>query len=380
MLQVADIFYIYGSSLWFPGAVSLVVALIIVLTKQYHIHWSARGHAGLAVQSVHDLPTPRIGGVAVLFGLIAALAFLRPDTAILLALVLVSSLPVFMAGLFEDVGLGASPRARLLMAGVSSAIMILFTGATIQSGGIAWLDWILSFGPLAVVFTVFATAGVAHAFNIVDGLNGLSKAITMSVTIAYGAIAFSIGDNQLAELSVSVVIVVLGVFFVNFPFGKVFLGDAGAYVLGHITAWIAVLLMARHPEISPWAVLLAAFWPVMETVVAIWRRWHRALPADEADRMHFHHIVMRLLMVRMRGNGNETKRARANPLATALIAPLFIVPPVLAVYLATENLQAQIAFVVCAIVYVVVRQVLFSGFRVLAKPPMRAERRPRSKP
>ena len=224
----------------------------------------------------------------------------------------------------------------------------------------------LSFTPVAIAFTIFATAGVSHAFNLVDGINGLSKAITMSVALAYAVMAFRAGDMTLTTLSAAMVLVTLGVFLVNYPMGKVFLGDAGAYTLGHVTAWIAVLLMARYPDISPWAALLAAFWPVMDTMVAIVRRWSRAMPAGEPDRLHLHHIVLRLFLSKL---GGATAMSRANPLATLALAPLFLLPPVLAVLTAHDNAAALLAYLSCALVYLGARMILVRRFRHLVRRP-----------
>lgn len=353
-----------GTKVWMVSAGSLLTALLIIVTRKHHLRWTAKGHAGTAIQSAHDTPTPRIGGLAVMVGLVLAALLLGSEASGIMAILIVSSLPVFFAGLGEDIGFDISPRIRLAMAGISSILMIVLTGQSITHAGIVGIDWLLALPAISFAFTVFATAGVAHAFNLVDGLNGLSKAITMSVGAAYAVIALQVGDVALAALAVALVCVSLGVFAVNYPLGRVFLGDAGAYTLGHITAWIAVLLMARHPEISPWAVLLAAFWPVMDTAAAILRRWRKALPAGEPDRMHFHHVVLRLLRGTLRG---PRGRAFANPLATAALAPLFLLPPLLSVLTALNGPLALAAFLFCAALYILVRGSLVRNFRKIIR-------------
>ena len=65
--------------LWPAAAVSLLAALLIVATKRRHIRWSARGHNGAAVQSAHGRPTPRIGGLALLAGFVAAFHATRAE-------------------------------------------------------------------------------------------------------------------------------------------------------------------------------------------------------------------------------------------------------------------------------------------------------------
>ena len=76
----------------------------------------------------------------------------------------------------------------------------------------------------------------------------------------------------------------LGLFILNFPWGKIFLGDGGAYFQGHCLSWIAILLIVRNPEITAWSILLIFFWPVVETVFSIYRRIYKKKSASIADR------------------------------------------------------------------------------------------------
>jgi len=78
---------------------------------------------------------------------------------------------------------------------------------------------------------------------------------------------------------------------VNFPFGKLFLGDGGAYLLGFLVAWLAVMLAHRNPDVSPWAPLLACAYPIFETLFTIVRRlWARTHPG-QPDSEHLHSLV-----------------------------------------------------------------------------------------
>ena len=197
-----------------------------------------------------------------------------------------------------------------------------------------------------------------------DGLNGLAVGISLVAATALALIAQSTADMLVAHLAGAVVIVVTGFFLVNYPFGKLFLGDAGAYTLGHVIAWIAVLLMARNPELSPWAVLLAVFWPIMDTFAAILRRLVNKTPADAPDKMHFHHVVLRLVQRKL---GRRYSLSVANPLATALMFPLFLMPSVLAVIAASNNMLAFVFFLLCALGYSASRSGIIRKFRKLTR-------------
>ena len=106
------------------------------------------------------------------------------------------------------------------------------------------------------------------------------------------------------------------------------MGDGGAYALGHLLVWSAILLFSRAQEISSFAILLIFFWPVADTGLAIWRRWKSGNPADRPDRLHFHQLTMRFLEIRFFG---RDLRHIANPISTIVLIPLISAPQVLGV-------------------------------------------------
>ena len=93
----------------FIFAISMIPSFAIYVTKSLHIRYTAKGYFGSAVQSSHHIPTPRLGGLAILVGLLPGV-FLFDDQARQLGLwMLISSIPVFLGGLGEDVGLDIKP-------------------------------------------------------------------------------------------------------------------------------------------------------------------------------------------------------------------------------------------------------------------------------
>ena len=212
-----------------------------------------------------------------------------------------------------------SPKARLVASAVSSLVAVLLFKVWLDSLGIPGVDTLLMFAPIGILFTVFATVGVVNAFNLIDGLNGLSSYVTVSVAASLSIIAFQSGDTQFSTFLVLVVAAVLGFMVLNFPMGKIFLGDGGAYALGHLLVWSAIILINGALEVSAFAILLVFFWPVADTGLAIWRRWQSGNPTDRPDRLHFHQLVMRFLEIRFFG---RDRREIANPLATLILIPL----------------------------------------------------------
>lgn len=317
--------------------VSFVLCLIIILSSSYG--FSRRGDLDeVAVQSAHSGFVPRVGGLAVYISILVLIPLLSfgfiPLSVVFdldakqLTLLILSAVPVFSVGLAEDLGYDRSPKARLVASAISSFFSILLFKVWLSKLGIPGVDHLLMFAPLGILFTIFATVGVVNAFNLIDGLNGLSSYVTISVALSLSVIAFSTGNTQISIFLVLIIASVLGFMVLNFPLGKIFLGDGGAYTLGHLLVWSAIILVNNSTEISPFAILLLFFWPVADTGLAIWRRWKLGNPADRPDRLHFHQLAMRFLEIRFFG---RDRRQIANPIATIILAPLISAPQILGV-------------------------------------------------
>jgi UDP-N-acetylmuramyl pentapeptide phosphotransferase/UDP-N-acetylglucosamine-1-phosphate transferase len=273
------------------GAVATFLACwVLVWTQGWHgrfTHDNAQG-----VQKFHTRPTPRVGGLGLMTGMVTAHAVAPADWYPVLGPMLLASLPAFVFGVAEDLSKRVGPRLRLLATMGSGVLASLMTDTALDHTGLPWFDAALqAWWPLAVAFTAFAVGGVANAVNIVDGFNGLAGGLVIICLCALGVMAVQAGDHTLAGVCFTTAAVVVGFLAVNFPFGKIFMGDGGAYVLGFWLAWLAVLLMQRNPDVSPVAVLLACAYPVVEVVFSVARRIKRAHPAMHPDRLHLHSLV-----------------------------------------------------------------------------------------
>jgi UDP-N-acetylmuramyl pentapeptide phosphotransferase/UDP-N-acetylglucosamine-1-phosphate transferase len=340
-------------------AVSFTVAFGVVRSSSWHVGWSGRGHARRAVQSVHAEPTPRIGGVAIFAGLAAMTMLMPPDDARVALMILTSALPIFAVGLIEDVGNNVSPNLRLLAAFFSGIVMMSLSGEWLRHVDLPGVDLVLAFAPLGILFTLFACGGVSHAFNLIDGMNGLAGFSAVVVALALAGIGYQVGDGVVVSFGITTAVACLGFLCLNFPGGKIFLGDAGAYTLGHVLSWTGILLIARNPDVTPWAILLIFFWPVMETLYSIFRRRINKMPADQPDKMHMHHLFFRSVKTIMRP---DRDKRNANPVATIVLMPIAVVPALSAQYTWDNPMQSALVVVFMAAAYVVIYRVMVRLF------------------
>lgn len=293
-----------------------------------------------AVQAMHARPTPRLGGIAI-FGALACSAFLAPSVITQSYIYcLVGASLLFFVGLSEDLGFHVSPRLRLLTVVVTSLIVISLMGVWLSRIGVSHVDELLQYWFIGVPITLLITAGVSNGFNLIDGVNGLSSMTAIVACVAIAIIAHQGGYATMATVSMMLAAVTFGFFIANYPFGFIFLGDAGAYVLGFVISWIGVVVIVRVPEVSPWAILLTMFWPLADTLLAMYRRRRGKKSTMAPDRLHAHQLVMRGIEICFIG---RSRRQIANPLTTLVIAPFVTAPPIVGVLLWDNNVAAFLA-------------------------------------
>lgn len=272
---------------------SALVAGLIVWTARFHSHISADGVSG--AQKIHSGSVPRVGGIAIAIGAVIG-GLMLPGQHALWSLVALCALPAFAAGFWEDVSKRVSVRTRLLATIFSGAVFAAVSGYTLHHLDLPGVDDVIGLPLVAIAFTAFAVGGIANAMNIVDGCNGLSSGTSIILFVAFGLVARSVGDAELFALCLLCAAAIGGFLVWNFPMGKIFLGDAGAYTVGFVLAAVAVALPARNAGVSPVIGLLMLIYPVGETVYSMARRARRKTGAvGQPDSMHLHSLTFKAL-------------------------------------------------------------------------------------
>jgi UDP-N-acetylmuramyl pentapeptide phosphotransferase/UDP-N-acetylglucosamine-1-phosphate transferase len=277
---------------------SFLVIIGILRGSRWHSHLTADTQAG--VQKFHRGSVPRIGGVAIAIGLCAALgwsAWRRLIGAEAMWLLL-AALPAFAAGLAEDVTKRVGVLARLGATMVAAGLGGWLLGAWLPRLGLGPVDaWLAAWPVLSIGLTLVAVAGVANAVNIIDGFNGLAAGTTLLMFAALGYVAWAVGDTLLVQVCLAMAGALLGFLVWNYPRGLIFLGDGGAYLVGFVLAEVAVLLVVRQPQVSPWFGLLVCLYPVTETMFSIYRRrFIHGISPGVPDGLHLHTLIYRRLV------------------------------------------------------------------------------------
>lgn len=324
------------SALLISFLVAFMATLLVIRYQNLHGWFSADSDL-MGVQKFHDRPVPRIGGLGLFLAVLLAMMWRWVEHSAVGGFglgLLCASVPAFAAGFVEDVTKRVGVSVRLLATALSAALAGWLLGAWLPNLQIFGVDALMMAYPwLAVVITCFAVAGVANAFNIIDGYNGLSAMVAVIILGGIAYVAFQLADFEIMIAAFAMMGALLGFLAWNYPRGLIFLGDGGAYLVGFWVAELSVLLTARHPEVSKWFPLLLCFYPIFETLFTIYRRvfvlrTHPGMP----DAAHLHQIIYKRLVRWAVGSSLPEDRLIRNALTAPylwVLTSLTVIPAVL---------------------------------------------------
>ena len=245
----------------------------------------------------HQGAIPVVGGLAMSFAIAVSAAWSLAGTDIFWGLI-VSIAIIVAVGLLDD-RTGLSVGTRFLWQGIAGLIVALFAGAQLANLGDLLNIGPVALGVLVVPFTVFAVVGVANAFNLSDGVDGLAGGLAL-ISTAFVAVAAHFSGTE----ETLVVLLILGGALMGFlcfnmrsPWlcrARVFMGDSGSLMVGFLLAWAAIRVTQAEKNALPPA---AALWffaiPLLDTVSLMLRRMLKGGSPFHPGRDHLHHILLR---------------------------------------------------------------------------------------
>lgn len=260
-----------------------------------------------SARRVNMLPIPRMGGVAIFGGILAALAVAGFGVSAFGWVdpfidyngievnywgVLLGTVLIFLVGAVDDV-VDLNPKAKML-GQIVAACVVAGSGLLFSSIHNPFGEGYIEFGWVAYPLTVFYLVAFANVINLIDGLDGLAAGITGISAITILLFAVLTGRFDAALFSVILVGVCAGFLKSNFFPASIFMGDSGALLLGFSLGVISLFAVARSALfVSLLVPILAAGVPILDTFFAIVRRKREHRPIDEADKGHIHHRLMR---------------------------------------------------------------------------------------
>jgi len=233
-----------------------------------------------ASRKIHKTPVPRTGGLL----LLSALFIFFSSGKWLFAFFFIL---IFLIGFLDDT-LGLRARLRLLLQVIASISFVLITATYISDFQIFKLSSVL-----AMAFATFCIVGLINSYNMFDGLNGLCSGSALIFFISIFFLSYIYNYSIMLAISSFLIGSLLAFLLFNFPSGRIFLGDAGSYLIGFSIASISLIMAKEVPDISPWTFLLLSIIPIFDTVFAIYRRARQGDSPLKPDKKHLHHILRR---------------------------------------------------------------------------------------
>jgi len=219
----------------------------------------------------HRAPVPRTGGIAIFVGYAAAMG-LRGEWAILPAV-----LAAFGTGLLDDL-VGLKPRTKI-SGQILAALLACGAGVQIFGAGAWWHT------PLTIIWLV----GCTNAVNLIDGLDGLAAGVGL---FAAGA-AIGTGNAALGVIAAPLLGALLGFLPYNFSPASIFMGDCGSNTVGFLLGCCGVMWTGKSVSLAGMcAPVIALAIPILDTALAIVRRFLRNEPIFAADCGHIHHRLL----------------------------------------------------------------------------------------
>lgn len=245
----------------------LVLTFILTLGKRIIIHDIPNE------RSLHTRPVPRVGGLALLVGILAGWMVLTPFWS---WWIILPTLGLFLLSLVDDMR-SLSPRIRLVGHFIAASLVVL--GANIP---LLWIAPVL----LLIVW-------MTNLYNFMDGSDGLAGGMALFGFSAYSAAAWLAGDEGFALLNLSIAAAALSFLFFNFHPARVFMGDAGSIPLGFLSATLG--LYGWQNEIWPLWFPLLTFSPfIVDATLTLYQRLRRGEKLSQAHRSHYYQRLVQM--------------------------------------------------------------------------------------
>lgn len=228
-------------------------------------------------RSSHSIPTPKGGGIGILFAFIATSYLTKLPVAFFLPIILVS----FMGFVGDRKEL--STRFRLIIQFVA-AIIVVYSFISTESMAFPLI--------LILPFLVIFIVGTANFYNFMDGINGIAG---ITGVIAFGLLAMYYPFSNTTPLflfpvALSLACACLGFLPFNFPNAKVFMGDVGSILLGYVFAVLVVFLSQTPLDFVCYASFLFPFY--IDELTTMYLRLKNGENLAQAHRKHFYQILV----------------------------------------------------------------------------------------
>jgi len=250
---------------------------------------------------VHRTPIPRLGGVGIFLSVVIALSSLLFVRNLLtqnlrveiksIGAFLLCSLLVVAVGAYDDLR-GANAMVKFVALGVITMIFYAL-GGRIEGLSIPFFGQVTLHPILGCLLTLVWVVGIANAFNLIDGVDGLATGSALFSSLVLLTISVMQGRALLAVILLALTGALAGFLRYNFNPASIFLGDSGSLFVGFALAALSIMGSQKASTAVAVAIPILAFGlPVVDATVTIGRRLLSGKPIFKGDREHIHHMLL----------------------------------------------------------------------------------------
>ena len=338
---------------WFDPLVLIFMGMSLVLNSFVAYLWHKKFYRNLglktyhAIQRIHLNETPRLGGLIFILSLSSFVALSNTNEGIqLLKIILICLIPIIFVGAKEDLFQNVEPAVRLLtLLFVGWLFRVNYTGPLPILTDIPFIEKLLLLQGGVSFFYILSLGAISNGMNLIDGVNGLCGAVALSMLSALLFLSYKTSDIMMLSLIFSVILLIIPFMLMNFPDGRIFLGDLGAYSLGLIVGMLTIILFGRHPEISPWGALLILIYPATEVVFSSLRRMVKGVSIYHADKAHLHLKLFHFF------RPMPQYKKIANAIVTPILSVLWLFPLIAITWVYQKPLFIWIAIILFIVFY-----------------------------
>ena len=283
---------------------SVCIPFIIHLSTQLNLYDKTN------YRTIHTRHIPRLGGIAVVSGILITLIYFFVEVPFPMgtrepySLLLFSVITIFILGIIDDL-INIRPSLKLFIQFLLALILVLKADIYIYSfSGLFDIYNIPNW--FSYIFSILVLVLIINAYNIIDGIDGLSSVIGIFASIICFAI-FLLNNNYFDSLlSLSVIGSLLGFWLQNKPPAKIFMGDSGTLTIGLFLAYFSIkittLPLDTHGNINPVFPMIILAYPIIDTLRVFAVRIYNGYSPLRADQNHIHHRLIDLGL----SHGNST--------------------------------------------------------------------------
>lgn len=301
-------------------SILLIILNFLIINNWHKIKQKLKIKNYNKAQKVHAEDTPRLGGI-VIFIIYFSLVNLNFTESKFLKYLFISFLPLFFISIKEDLFQNTSISKRIFAMVLSCIIFFNLNQTNFPFIDIPLLYSLFSNNLFLFIFFTFSSLVLINGFNLIDGMNGILGFTAISQLISLCYISYFISDYEIFNYSILLILPIIIFLCFNFPLGKIFIGDTGAYFYGFCIGILTIEFFGRYENILSWNAVLILFYPSFELLFSFVRKiFFEKKKPFEADDLHLHSIIYKF------GVSKNINPRVMNNLVLFILSPFWLSP------------------------------------------------------